>query len=80
MPYIFSISTISTVVLFVLVIFSAIMFWDCLKRRNSEFKNIFDFQDGKYDKILWLFTIIFSVKLFCIGAIAYFVFEKNKKK
>ncbi|MCD4779987.1 MAG: hypothetical protein K8S27_05485 [Candidatus Omnitrophica bacterium] len=64
-------------VLFVLMVFTALMFFDCLRRKSGSFNNVFDVHSGKYDKIIWLAIIIFSAKLFSIGGIAYYVFEKR---
>ncbi|MCA9402696.1 MAG: hypothetical protein KC897_02850 [Candidatus Omnitrophica bacterium] len=67
------------IIIGVLLFFSACMFWDCVKRDTKDFSNRFGWADGKGDKAIWLFLIIFGVKLFAVPALAYYLIERNKK-
>jgi len=77
------ISTLNTVpvyVFFVMMLFSALMFWDCLKRENTDFLNHFNVKNGEYDKLLWLIIIVIAARLYGIGAIAYYALVKKTEK
>lgn len=54
-----------------------IAFFDCIMRKNSDFKTQF-LPDGKYEKVVWLILILISARLFAIGSIAYYLMVVRK--
>jgi predicted membrane channel-forming protein YqfA (hemolysin III family) len=56
---------------------SIIAFFDCIMRKNSDFKTQF-LPDGKYEKVVWLILILISARLFAIGSIAYYLMIVRK--
>ena len=66
------------ILMFALVIFSAVMLFDCIRRNHSQFKLIFT-QNSAHEKIIWAFLIVLSAKIFGTGAIAYYYFVKRGK-
>lgn len=73
-----SYDVIGTTVVIAVMFFSACMFWDCIKRSHEDFTKRFS-KDGQHEKVIWLFLIIFGVKLFGIAAIAYYILERDRK-
>ena len=63
-------STVMTPFIFALYIFSAFMIYDCIKRDIDAFPPIF-MKEEKYEKIIWIATILLTAKLFAAGAFAY---------
>ena len=50
---------------------SIIAFFDCIRRKNSDFKTQL-LPGSKYEKVVWLVLILVSARLFAIGSIAYY--------
>lgn len=53
------------------IVFSILMFIDCLKRDLNQFKPTFT-ATGEYDKIIWVIIIVVGFFFLHIGAILYF--------
>lgn len=77
LPFLLIAWTIGLVML-AFVLFSIAMLVDCLKRPASEFGGII-FQDPQYEKLAWIIVIIFTAKLFAVGAFAYLFMVKGRK-
>jgi hypothetical protein len=71
-------SSAATIGIIIIAVFSAIMFWDCINRKKSKFSNTFEIQNGEYDKIIWLLIIVLGMRLFGIGAFAYYLLIKKQ--
>lgn len=74
------VSLLIAICIIALLVFSALMFLDCIIRKKSDFKDTFGVQNGEYDKLIWLLIIILSAELFGIGAIAYYFLVRKQIK
>lgn len=58
------------------VIFSVIMFFDCVSKDSAQFKSRFT-ASGEHDKLMWVLIIIAGIFFFHLGGIAYYFVEKK---